>query len=134
PVLRGTAQNPDVYFQAREACNPFYQDFPGIVQQVMDQFARLTGRRYRLFDYYGSPDAERVLVLMGSGVETVKETVDYLTARGGKVGVVSVRLYRPFAVADFLAALPATTRSVAVLDRTKEPGAIGEPLYLDVIA
>jgi pyruvate-ferredoxin/flavodoxin oxidoreductase len=134
PVLRGTAQNPDVFFQAREACNPFYQAFPTVVQEVMDEFAQRTGRHYRLFDYYGSPDAERVLVLMGSGVETVKETVDHLTARGEKVGVVSVRLYRPFSVPDFLAALPASTRSLAVLDRTKEPGAIGDPLYLDVLA
>jgi pyruvate-ferredoxin/flavodoxin oxidoreductase len=134
PVLRGTAQNPDVFFQAREACNGFYRDFPAIVQKVMDRFAHLARRRYRLFDYFGHPEAERVLVLMGSGVETVKETVDHLTARGDKVGVVSVRLYRPFSIGDFLAALPSSTRSLAVLDRTKEPGAIGDPLYLDVVA
>jgi pyruvate-ferredoxin/flavodoxin oxidoreductase len=133
PVLRGTAQNPDVFFQAREAANGFYRDFPAIVQDVMDRFARRTGRQYRLFDYHGSPNAERVLVLMGSGVEAVKETVDHLVARGEKVGVVSVRLYRPFSVPDFLAALPTTTRALAVLDRTKEPGAVGDPLYLDVV-
>ncbi|MCC6421086.1 MAG: pyruvate:ferredoxin (flavodoxin) oxidoreductase, partial [Gemmataceae bacterium] len=133
PVLRGTAQNPDAYFQAREACNPFYLALPGIVQETMDQFARLTGRQYRLFDYFGDPQAERVLVLMGSGVETARETVEYLTARGEQVGVLSVRLYRPFSVPDLLAALPPTTRALAVLDRTKEPGAVGEPLYQDVV-
>ncbi|HKB35841.1 MAG TPA: pyruvate:ferredoxin (flavodoxin) oxidoreductase, partial [Gemmataceae bacterium] len=133
PVLRGTAQNPDAYFQAREACNPYYLALPGILQEVMDQFAQRTGRRYRLFDYFGAADAERVVVLMGSGVETARETVDWLTARGEKVGVLSVRLYRPFSVRDFVAALPASTRAIAVLDRTKEPGAIGEPLYQDVV-
>ncbi len=133
PVLRGTAQNPDAYFQAREACNPYYLRLPGLLQEVMDQFARLTGRQYHLFDYFGDPQAERVLVLMGSGVETARETVEYLTGKGEKVGVLSVRLYRPFAVPDFIAALPATTRAVAVLDRTKEPGAVGEPVYLDVV-
>jgi pyruvate-ferredoxin/flavodoxin oxidoreductase len=133
PVLRGTAQNPDAFFQAREACNPFYDALPGIVQDVMDRFARRTGRQYHLFDYAGDPQAERVLVLMGSGAETAHETVDYLNQRGEKVGVLKVRLYRPFAVKDFLAALPATTRAIAVLDRTKEPGAIGEPLYQDVV-
>jgi pyruvate-ferredoxin/flavodoxin oxidoreductase len=133
PVLRGTAQNPDAYFQAREACNPFYLALPGILQETMDNFARLTGRQYRLFDYFGDPQAERVLVLMGSGVETARETVEYLTARGEKVGVLSVRLFRPFSVPDFVAALPATARAIAVLDRTKEPGAVGEPLYQDVI-
>jgi pyruvate-ferredoxin/flavodoxin oxidoreductase len=133
PVLRGTAQNPDAFFQAREACNPFYLALPGIVQEVMDQFAQRTGRRYRLFDYFGDSQAERVLILMGSGVETARETVDYLTARGEKVGVLSVRLYRPFSIPDFIAALPATTKSIAVLDRTKEPGAVGEPLYQDVV-
>jgi pyruvate-ferredoxin/flavodoxin oxidoreductase len=133
PVLRGTAQNPDAYFQAREACNSFYLAVPGILQEVMDRFAQQTGRRYRLFDYFGAPDAERVLVLMGSGVETARETVDWLIGRGEKVGVLSVRLYRPFSVPDFVAALPASTRALAVLDRTKEPGAIGEPLYQDVV-
>jgi pyruvate-ferredoxin/flavodoxin oxidoreductase len=133
PVLRGTAQNPDTYFQAREASNPYYELLPGTVQEVMDQFARLTGRRYRLFDYFGDPEAERVLVLMGSGVETARETVDYLAGQGEKVGVLSVRLYRPFSVKDYVAALPRTTRALAVLDRTKEPGAVGEPLYQDVV-
>ena len=134
PVIRGTAQNPDVFFQAREACNPFYDRVPEMVQEVMDQFAAQTGRPYRLFDYFGDPQAERVLVLMGSGVETARETVEYLAARGEQVGVLSVRLYRPFSIRDFVAALPATTRAIAVLDRTKEPGAVGEPLYQDVVA
>jgi pyruvate-ferredoxin/flavodoxin oxidoreductase len=133
PVLRGTAQNPDTFFQAREAANGFYEACPGIVHQVMDRFAELTGRRYRLFDYVGHPAAERVLVLMGSGAETARETVDWMTARGEKVGAVVVHLFRPFAVADFVGALPPTTRAIAVLDRTKEPGAIGEPLYQDVV-
>jgi pyruvate-ferredoxin/flavodoxin oxidoreductase len=134
PVLRGTAQNPDAFFQAREACNLYYQHVPGVVQETMDQLARQTGRRYRLFEYVGHPEAEHVIVLMGSGAETVQETVEYLNARGARLGLVKVRLYRPFSVADFVAALPPTTRAIAVLDRTKEPGAIGEPLYLDVIA
>jgi pyruvate-ferredoxin/flavodoxin oxidoreductase len=132
PVLRGTAQNPDTFFQAREACNPYYNRLPGIVQEVMDDFGRRTGRQYHLFDYVGHPEAERVVVLMGSGAETAHETVEYLTSRGEKVGVVKVRLYRPFSVADFVAALPPTTKTIAVLDRTKEPGAVGDPLYLDV--
>jgi pyruvate-ferredoxin/flavodoxin oxidoreductase len=134
PVIRGTAQNPDAFFQAREACNLAYQAVPGIVQEVMDQFARQTGRPYRLFEYVGHPEADRVMVLMGSGAETAEETVEYLNARGAKLGLVKVRLYRPFSIKDFMAALPPTTRAVAVLDRTKEPGAIGEPLYLDVVA
>jgi len=134
PVLRGTAQNPDTFFQAREGINLYYQAVPGIVQEVMDQFARQTGRRYGLFEYVGDPEAERVVILMGSGAETVQETAAYLNAQGAKVGLLKVRLYRPFSVKDFMAALPATTRAIAVLDRTKEPGAIGEPLYLDVIA
>jgi pyruvate-ferredoxin/flavodoxin oxidoreductase len=133
PVLRGTAQNPDAFFQAREACNRFYDACPGIVRDVMDELAALTGRRYRLFDYVGHPAAERVLVLMGSGAETVHETVEWLVARGERVGAVKVRLFRPFAVPDFLRALPATVRAIAVLDRTKEPGAVGEPLYQDVV-
>jgi len=133
PVLRGTAQNPDAFFQAREASNPFHDACAGIVQQTMDRFAALTGRQYRLFDYYGDPAAERVIVLMGSAVETARETVDWLQAKGEKVGVLAVRLYRPFDSAAFLAALPATTRRLAVLDRTKEPGAPGDPLYLDVV-
>jgi pyruvate-ferredoxin/flavodoxin oxidoreductase len=134
PVIRGTAQNPDVYFQAREASNPYYLACPTIVQSVMDKFAGLTGRQYHLFDYVGAPDAELVIVLMGSGAEAVQETVDFLAARGQKVGLVKVRLYRPFSVQDFIAALPSTVKTIAVLDRTKEPGATGEPLYLDVVA
>ncbi|MCX7626714.1 MAG: pyruvate:ferredoxin (flavodoxin) oxidoreductase [Candidatus Sumerlaeaceae bacterium] len=134
PVLRGTAQNPDAFFQAREACNPFYFACPGHVQAVMDQFAKVTGRAYKLFDYAGDPEAERVIVIMGSGAETTHETVEWLMSRGEKVGVVKVRLYRPFDVKAFVEALPATTKAIAVLDRTKEPGAVGEPLYLDVVA
>ncbi|HLK10756.1 MAG TPA: pyruvate:ferredoxin (flavodoxin) oxidoreductase [Candidatus Binatia bacterium] len=134
PVLRGSAQNPDVFFQAREAANPWYEATPGIVRGAMARFAARTGRRYDLFEYVGHPEAERVVVLMGSGAETAHETVDWLVARGERVGVLKVRLYRPFAAADFVAALPPTIRALAVLDRTKEPGAIGEPLYLDVVA
>lgn len=134
PVMRGTAQNPDTFFQARESVNPFYLACPGIVQAAMDQFAVLTGRAYHLFDYAGAPDAERVIVLMGSGAETASDTVDYLMAQGEKVGVVRVHLYRPFDSAAFVASLPATVTSIAVLDRTKEPGATGEPLYLDVVS
>ena len=133
PVLRGTAQNPDVFFQAREAANPFYLACPGLVSKTMERFAELTGRRYRLFDYLGHPEAERVVVVMGSGAEAVHETVDWLVSRGEKVGVVKVRLYRPFDVEAFVAALPPTVRAIGVLDRTKEPGAIGEPLYQDVV-
>jgi len=134
PFIRGTAQNPDVFFQARETVNPYYLATPTIVQNVMDKFARVVGRQYRLFDYVGAPDAERVVVLMGSGAEAAQETVEYLTARGEKVGALKVRLYRPFSVAHFVAALPATVKTLAVLDRTKEPGAAGEPLYVDVVA
>ncbi len=134
PVLRGSAQNPDVYFQGRETVNPFYAKTPAIVQEVMDQFAALTGRSYHLFDYAGAPDAERVIVVMGSGAETAEETALYLNQRGEKVGVVTVHLYRPFSVEHLMKALPATTRSIAVLDRTKETGAVGEPLYTDVVA
>jgi pyruvate-ferredoxin/flavodoxin oxidoreductase len=134
PVLRGTAQNPDVFFQAREACNAFYLACPAIVQVVMDGFANQTGRNYRLFDYVGAPDAERVMIAMGSAVGTAEETVEWLNAHGEKVGLLKVRLFRPFSVQTFLEALPPTTRAVAVLDRTKEPGSIGEPLYLDVVA
>jgi pyruvate-ferredoxin/flavodoxin oxidoreductase len=133
PVIRGTAQNPDVYFQARETVNPFYCAYPDILQQSMDRFAQLTGRQYHLFDYHGDPAAERVLILMGSGCEAVHETVDYLNARGEKVGVLKVRLYRPFDGTRLLAALPGTVKRLAVLDRTKEPGAAGEPLYVDVM-
>src|SRR5512140_3776706 len=134
PVMRGTAQNPDVFFQAREACNPYYDNCPETVRAEMKRFAQLTGRRYQLFDYVGHPQAERVIIMMGSGAETAHELVDWMVARGEKVGVLKVRLYRPFAVEDFLRALPQTARAIAVLDRTKEPGAIGDPLYLDVIA
>src|SRR6266545_4702801 len=133
PFIRGTAQNPDVYFQARESVNPFYLACPAIVQQAMDRFATLTGRQYQLFDYAGAPDAERVIVVMGSGAETAEATVAHLVARGEKVGVVKVRLFRPFSVEHFLRALPPTVRAIAVLDRTKEPGSVGEPLYLDVV-
>jgi pyruvate-ferredoxin/flavodoxin oxidoreductase len=133
PVLRGTAQNPDVYFQARETVNPFYSATPDIVQAAMDQFAALTGRQYQLYEYYGAPDAERVIILMGSGCETVHETVDFLLEQGEKVGVLKVRLYRPFDMRRFVAALPTTTRAIAVLDRSKEPGSGGEALYLDVV-
>jgi len=133
PVIRGTAQNPDVYFQAREACNSYYRATPTIVQNVMDKFSRLVGRQYHLFDYVGAPDAERVIIIMGSGAEVVQETVEALNARGEKVGLLKVRLYRPFDVEGFVNALPASAKSLAVLDRTKEPGATGEPLYCDVI-
>ncbi|MCO5188378.1 MAG: pyruvate:ferredoxin (flavodoxin) oxidoreductase [Anaerolineae bacterium] len=134
PVLRGTAQNPDVFFQARETVNPFYDAAPGIVQGAMDKFAALTGRQYHLFDYVGAPDAERVVVLMGSGTGAVNETVHYLVERGEKVGAVFVRLYRPFDMAACVNAFPATVEKIAVLDRTKEPGSAGEPLYLDVVS
>jgi pyruvate-ferredoxin/flavodoxin oxidoreductase len=134
PVLRGTAQNPDTFFQAREACNVYHDRLPGIVQETMDHFAARTGRQYHLFDYHGHPQAERIIVLMGSGVDTVHETIDHLLASGEKVGALSVRLYRPFGVKHFVATLPASTKAIAVLDRTKEPGAVGDPLYLDVVA
>ncbi len=133
PVIRGTAQNPDVFFQAREACNPFHAAVPGVVQNVMDRFAALTGRAYHLFDYYGAPDAERVLVMMGSGAEAAEEAVDLLNKQGEKLGLVKVRLYKPFDAKAFLAALPETVKSIAVLDRCKEPGAAGEPLYMDIM-
>jgi pyruvate-ferredoxin/flavodoxin oxidoreductase len=134
PVIRGTAQNPDVYFQGREASNTFYLNLPDIVQKTMDKFATLVGRQYHLFDYVGAPDAERVIVLMGSGAETAHETVDYLVKRGEKVGILKVRLYRPFSISHFIDALPKSVKSIAVLDRTKEPGGIGEPMYLDVVS
>jgi len=133
PVLRGTAQNPDVYFQGRESVNPYYAALPEIAQQTMDRFASLTGRQYRLFEYVGSPQAERVIVLMGSGAEAVEETLDYLNRQGEAVGLLKVRLFRPFAPERLIAALPASCRKIAVLDRTKEPGADGEPLYKDVL-
>jgi len=134
PVLRGSAQNPDVFFQAREAANRYHDAVPDLVQEAMDTLAERTGRGYRLFDYAGHPDAERVIVIMGSGAETVEEAVRWAVARGEKVGVVKVRLYRPFDVRRFIAALPPSTRAIAALDRTKEPGAVGDPLYLDVVA
>lgn len=135
PFIRGTAQNPDVYFQGRETVNNFYTACPDIVQEAMDKFAKITGRAYKLFDYYGAPDAKRVIILMGSGAEAAQETVDYLSNRlEEKVGVLKVRLYRPWSAKHFLAALPKTVEKIAVLDRTKEPGALAEPLYLDVVS
>jgi pyruvate-ferredoxin/flavodoxin oxidoreductase len=134
PVLRGTAQNPDVFFQAREACNPFYAQCAELTERAMDKFATLTGRQYKPFQYHGPADAERVIVLMGSSCETATETVDYLNERGAKVGVLKIRLFRPFSVQRFIEALPGSVKAIAVLDRTKEAGALGEPLYLDVIA
>ena len=132
PVLRGSAQNPDVYFQGRETVNPYYEATPAIVQKAMDKFAGIVGRQYHLFDYAGAPDADRVVVLMGSGAETAEETAKYLNQHGEKVGVVTVHLYRPFSVEHFLRALPATVKKIAVLDRCKEPGSAGEPLYKDI--
>jgi pyruvate-ferredoxin/flavodoxin oxidoreductase len=134
PVVRGTAQNPDAFFQAREAGNRYWLECPAVVQQAFDALARRTGRQYHLFDYVGHPEAERVIVMMGSGAETVHETVEHLVAKGERVGVLKVRLYRPFPCADFLAALPLTVKRIAVLDRTKEPGAPADPLHLDVLA
>jgi pyruvate-ferredoxin/flavodoxin oxidoreductase len=133
PFIRGTAQNPDVYFQGRETVNTFYADCPGIVQKTMDSFAETVGRKYNLFDYDGAPDAERVIILMGSGAETAGETAKFLSENGEKVGVIKVRLYRPFSNQHLLKALPQTVKAVAILDRTKEPAAAGEPLYLDVV-
>ncbi|MDH5729788.1 MAG: pyruvate:ferredoxin (flavodoxin) oxidoreductase [Gammaproteobacteria bacterium] len=133
PVLRGSSQNPDVYFQARESVNSYYQAMPAMVQQCMDQFAQLSGRHYRLFEYIGDAQAERIIVLMGSGAETVHETVEYFMHQGEKVGVLKVRLFRPFDAEAMINALPSSVRKIAVLDRTKEPGADGEPLYKDVV-
>ncbi|MEO8607763.1 MAG: pyruvate:ferredoxin (flavodoxin) oxidoreductase, partial [Chloroflexota bacterium] len=133
PFMRGTAQNPDVYFQARETVNPFYDACPDIVQAAMDDFANLTGRQYHLFDYHGAPDAERVIVMMGSGCEAAHETIDHMLEQGEKVGLLKVRLYRPLDMVRFAAALPSTVKAIAVLDRTKEPGSVGEPLYLDCV-
>ena len=132
PVVRGTAQNPDIYFQAREACNPFYDAVPAVVEEYLGKLSEITGRKYGLFDYYGAPDADRVVVAMGSGTEAIREGIDYLTAQGEKVGLISVHLYRPFSAKHFLSVLPETATRICVLDRTKEPGAGGEPLYLDV--
>jgi pyruvate-ferredoxin/flavodoxin oxidoreductase len=133
PVIRGTAQNPDVFFQAREACTPYHAAVPGIVQSVMDRVAKQTGRAYRLFDYYGAPDAERILIVMGSGAEVAEEAVDALVKQGEKVGLVKVRLFRPFDSKAFISALPKTVKSIAVLDRCKDPGSAGEPLYQDIV-
>lgn len=132
PSIRGTSQNPDVYFAGRETVNKYYEATPAIVQKIMDKVAALTGRQYHLFDYYGAPDAERVVIMMGSGAEAMEETIDYLTAKGEKIGILKVRLFRPFAADKLVEALPATVKAIAVLDRTKEPGSLGEPLYEDV--
>ncbi|WP_460288197.1 pyruvate:ferredoxin (flavodoxin) oxidoreductase [Clostridium sp. CTA-7] len=132
PVTRGTAQNPDIYFQTRESVNRFYEDIPEVVESYMAEITKLTGREYHCFDYYGAPDADRVIVTMGSSTDVAEETIDYLTSKGEKVGVVKVRLYRPFSTERLLKVIPATVKSIAVLDRTKEPGSIGEPLYLDI--
>jgi pyruvate-ferredoxin/flavodoxin oxidoreductase len=133
PFIRGTAQNPDVYFQGRETVNPYYLATPTIVQNAMDKFAKLVGRKYQLFDYVGASDAERVIVLMGSGAEVAQEAIEYLASKGEKVGMIKVRLYRPFSAEHFLRALPTTVKAISVLDRTKEPGASGEPLYQDIM-
>ncbi len=133
PVLRGTAQNPDVFFQNRETVNAFYEACPDIIQKQMDKFASLTGRQYKLMEYYGAEDAERVIVIMGSAEQTVRETIDYLVAKGEKIGLVHVRVYRPFDIKRFMEVLPASVKKIAVMDRTKEPGAVGEPLYNDVL-
>ena len=134
PVTRGTAQNPDIYFQTREAVNRFYEDIPEVVEEYMAEITKLTGREYHCFDYYGASDADRIIIAMGSGTDVAEETVDYLNGRGEKVGVVKVRLYRPFSIEKLLATIPKTVTKIAVLDRTKEPGSIGEPLYLDVVS
>ena len=134
PCERGSAQNPDIFFQAREACNPYYDAMPAIVQEYMDKVNAKIGTDYKLFNYYGAPDAERVIIAMGSVCDTIEETIDYLLAAGEKVGVVKVRLYRPFCAEALVNAIPDTVKQISVLDRTKEPGAMGEPLYLDVVA
>ncbi|MEJ2114367.1 MAG: pyruvate:ferredoxin (flavodoxin) oxidoreductase, partial [Flavobacteriaceae bacterium] len=133
PVIRGTAQTSDVFFQSREAINSFYNACPDIVQNTMDEFYKLTGRPYKLFDYVGHPEAEHLIISMASSTETTEETIKHLVIKGKKVGLVKVRLFRPFSIKHFLKALPTTLKSIAVLDRTKEPGASGEPLYLDVV-
>ena len=133
PIIRGTSQNPDVYFQGRETVNPFYDAVPGIIQAQMDKLAGMTGRQYKLYEYVGAEDAERVILLMGSGIGAAQETVEHLVARGEKVGMIKVRLFRPFSPAHLFAALPVTATKLAVLDRTKEPGSDGEPLYKDVV-
>lgn len=133
PVTRGTAQNPDLYFQMCESLNRYYEDIPTLVENYMSEITKLTGREYHCFDYYGAPDADRIIISMGSVSEVVEETIDYLRAKGEKVGLVKVRLYRPFSIERFIKAMPSTVKKIAVLDRTKEPGSIGEPLYLDVV-
>jgi len=132
PSIRGTAQNPDTYFQSREGVDKYYEKVPGIVQAEMDKYAKLTGRAYHIFDYYGAKDAENVIIIMGSGADTCEETIDYLNSKGGKTGMVKVRLFRPFDAKLFVKALPSSVKAIAVLDRTKEPGSLGEPLYEDV--
>ena len=134
PCQRGSAQNPDIFFQAREACNPYYDALPAIVQEYMDKVNEKIGTDYKLFNYYGSADAEHVIIAMGSVNDTIEETIDYLQAAGQKVGVVKVRLYRPFCAQALVDAIPDTVKQISVLDRTKEPGSLGEPLYLDVVA
>jgi pyruvate-ferredoxin/flavodoxin oxidoreductase len=134
PVLRGTAQNPDIFFQAREACNPYYDAVPGIVESYMDKVNAKIGTNYKLFEYYGAPDAEQIIIAMGSVNDTIEETIDYLNKQGQKLGLVKVRLYRPFAADRLINAIPDTVKKISVLDRTKEPGSLGEPLYLDVVA
>ncbi|RKY48846.1 MAG: pyruvate:ferredoxin (flavodoxin) oxidoreductase, partial [Candidatus Neomarinimicrobiota bacterium] len=134
PQLRGTAQNPDIFFQVAEAANKYYDAVPGIVESVMEKVSKAIGREYHLFDYVGAPDAERVIVMMGSGAETAHEVVEYLTGKGEKVGLIKVRLYRPFSAEHFMKVLPKTAKRIAVLDRTREPGAFGEPLYEDVLS
>ena len=133
PVTRGTAQNPDIYFQTREAVNKYYDEVPGIVEDYMNEITKITGREYHCFDYYGAEDADRVIIAMGSVTETIEETVDYLNGKGEKTGLVKIRLYRPFSIERFLNAIPKTVKKIAVLDRTKEPGSAGEPVYLDVV-
>jgi len=134
PTLRGTSQNPDVFFQAREAMNSFYDATPKFVQDAMDKFAKIVGRQYHLFDYVGDPKAEKVIVMMGSGAEAAEEYIDWACAKGEKIGMVKIRLFRPFSVKHFIDALPATVKHIAVLDRTKEPGSEGEPLYKDIVS
>jgi len=132
PVVRGTAQNPDIYFQEREVSNSYYEAIPGIVEEYMGEINKLTGRDYHLFNYYGAEDADRIIIAMGSVCDVVEETVDYLNAKGEKVGLLTIHLYRPFSLEHFFRYIPKTVKKIAVLDRTKEPGSIGEPLYLDV--
>ena len=134
PVLRGTAQNPDIFFQAREACNPYYEAIPEVVESYMNRVNEKIGSNYKLFNYYGPRDAKRGIIAMGSVCETIEETVDHLNAAGDKVGLIKVRLYRPFSAKHLIAAIPNSVESISVLDRTKEPGSIGEPLFLDVCA